>query len=328
MTLSILLSISIAVLPVFTLNYLCRTPIGYYSAAGLPLLVTLICVAVYFLRTKKIPEFYLEVHEYDMQKMMRVLCVGAMLIATFLLVYSIHQYYPYPYLLDEWQHIAQGIQVADRQGIAYENPYYKNADGTGEAGYYEKGFHVFLAECFMLTGQEPTKFYTYLPALFAAIAALTVFTFTYKASNSYATGLLAMMFYAALRSNVSILGPWFYVPETMGFAYIYAILYLVDTGLERYSIRLLTLSSILTLTLAIIYPSSAAVAYIAAIIYVAMRRDTLGDKNIWLIAGTLAIPLLSTGYLLDIMNRGTTDKTPAYLITNHIISGLGIQVRR
>jgi hypothetical protein len=326
-SIAILSSISISILPVFALNYLFKTPINYYTVVLSSLLVTCACAIIYLARTREIPEFFFEMHEYGTQKILRVLCVLLILAASFLLVYSIHQYYPYPYLLDEWQHIAQGIQVADTGNITLNNPYYKDGNVTNEPGYYEKGFHVFLAECFMLTGQEPARFYTILPALFAAITGLIVFTFTYKTTKNYATGLFALLFYAALRSNISVLGPWFYVPLSMGFAYIYAILYLAAIGLERYSIRLLTLSSILLLTLALIHPWSAAIAYTVVILYVIMRRRILADKNVILIAGVLAIPLVSFGYVINTMWQGDFYKTAVHFAGNYLISGLGIPVK-
>jgi len=326
-SIAIISSISISILPIFALNYFYKIPINYYTVVLSSGFITIACAIIYLARTREIPEFFFEMHEYGGQKVFRVMCVLLILTASFLLVYSIHQYYSYPYLLDEWQHIAQGIQIADTGNITLNNPYYKDVNVSSEPGYYEKGFHVFLAECFMLTGQEPVRFYVILPAIFAAITGLIVFTFTYKTTKNYAIGLFALLFYAGLRSNVSVLGPWFYVPLTMGFAYIYAILYLAATGLERYSIRLLTLSSMLLLTLALIHPWSAAIAYTVVILYVIARHRILEDKNVILIVGALAIPLVSFGYVLNTMWQGDYIKTLSYFAGNYLISGLGIPVK-
>lgn len=323
---SVISSISINILPIFVLNYVFKIPINYYTVVVSALLVTAICVIIYFLRTREIPEFYFEIHEYGLQKVLRVLCVLALLAANFLLVYSIHQNYSYLYMLDEWQHMAEGIQVQDNAGIVLQNPYYKDP-GTGiESGFFEKGFHIFLAEVFMLTGQVPVQIYVILPALFAAITALIVFTFAYKTTNNYAIGLFAMLFYAALRSNVSVLGPWFYVPLTMGFTYIYAILYLFSAGLERYRLRLLLLSSLLLLTLALIHPWSAAVVFPAIILYIILRPGILKEKNVHIIVGIMLIPFLSLGYIINTFWQGTFEKTLAYFTANFLVSGLGIPV--
>jgi hypothetical protein len=326
-SIAIISSISISILPIFALNFFYKIPINYYTVVFSSILITAACAIIYLARTREIPEFFFEMHEYDSQKVLRVMCVLIILAAGSLLVYSVHQYYSYPYLLDEWQHIAQGIQIADTGNITLQNPYYKDVNVASEPGYYEKGFHVFLAEFFMLTGQEPARFYVILPALFAAITGLIVFTFTYKTTKNYAIGLFALLFYAGLRSNVSVLGPWFYVPLTMGFAYIYAILYLAANGLERYSIRLLTLSSMLLLTLALIHPWSAAIAYTVVILYVIARRKVLEDKNMLLIAGVLAIPLASFGYVLNTMWQGSYEKTLAHFAGTYLISSLGIPVK-
>ncbi len=325
-SISIISSISINILPIFVLNYVFKIPINYYTVVASALLFTAACIIIYFLRTREIPEFYYEIHEYGLQKVLRVLCVLALVAANFLLVYSIHQNYSYPYMLDEWQHMAEGIQVQDNAGIVLQNPYYKDGGAGIESGFFEKGFHVFLSELFMLTGQDPVRIYAIMPALFAAITALIVFTFAYKTTNNYAIGLFTMLFYAALRSNVSVLGPWFYVPLTMGFAYIYAILYLFSAGLERYRLRLLLLSSLFLLTLALIHPWSAAVVFPAIILYPFLRPGILKEKNVHLIAGIMLIPFLSLGYIIKIMWQGTFEKTLSYFTANFLVSGLGIPV--
>ncbi len=325
-SIAVLSSITISILPIFTLNYVFKTPIDYYTIVASSLFVTLACVIIYFLRSRKMPEFYFEIHEYGLQKFLRLFCVLALLAANFLLVYSVHQDYSYPYLLDEWQHIAEGIQVQDNAGIVLHNPYYRDGGSGIELGFFENGFHVFLAEFFMLTGQEPVRIYAILPALFAAATALVVFTYTYKTSGSYGTGLFAMLFYAALRSNVSVLGPWFFVPMTLGFAYIYAILYLFSAGIERYSLRLLLLSSVFLLTLALIHPWSAAVVFPAIILYLILRPGILKEKNAHLIAGIMVIPLLSLDYIINVVWQGTLEKTGPYFTENFLISGLGLPV--
>jgi hypothetical protein len=324
-SIAVVSSITINILPVFAINYVLGTPVNYYTVVASSLLISLLCAVIYFLRARKMPEFYYEIHEYGLQKFLRAFCVLALLAVNFLLVYSIHQDYSYPYLLDEWQHVAEGIQVQDNAGIVLHNPYYKNGGTEGGAGLFERGFRVFLAEFFMLTGQEPARIYAILPAVFAAATGLIVFTFAYKTTGNYATGLFAILFYAALRSNVSVLGPWFFVPMTMGFAYIYAILYLFSAGLERYSIRLLTLSSVFLLTLALIHPLSAAVVFPAMILYVILRPGILKEKNAKLMAGIMLLPFLLSVCIFNAAWQETMEKTLSYS-ANYFINGTTTQI--
>ncbi|MEA3255519.1 MAG: DUF1616 domain-containing protein [Candidatus Altiarchaeota archaeon] len=260
---------------------------------------------------------------YSRKKFLEVSCILSLLLITFLLVYGIHKDYSYPFISDEWHHIAQGVQIVDKEGIHLQNPYYKEDVEFLETGFFEIGFHVFLAEFFLLTSQDLVLSYVYLPAVFACISSFILFTFVYKVSKNFYIGLLSMLFFAGLKSNISVLGPWFFIPLTLGFAYIYLLFYLTITGLERNSFVSLALSAFILLSLALIHPWSASFIMPVVVVYLLLRPGLI-SKNLWGLLVFFLIPLSSFIYVFRILWQGSFIETLDYFIKNFLIRDLGI----
>ncbi|MFC1686016.1 hypothetical protein ACFLZZ_03265 [Nanoarchaeota archaeon] len=184
------------------------------------------------------------------------------LIFVFCLVYSVHFDYNYPFHSDEWQHAAQSVGVVDR-GYGGFNPYF---EGEGERKDLEIGFHVFLAEMFLITGMDPVQDYQWLPALFATIAAFILFVFVNKVSN-FPTAIFSMLFFASIKSNVNILGLWFFVPLTLAVLLLYLLFFLFSEGLEKKDLRLLFVSVIILFTLFLVHGISAVFAAPILLLY-------------------------------------------------------------
>lgn len=323
-SLSIVSSISLNVLPVFFLNYFLKLPITLHTLIAGILLITLLFTAIYLLRIRGLPRVTLT--RYNRDEFLRVSCILVLLLITFLLVYDIHNDYSYPFISDEWHHIAQGVQIMDKAGIRLQNPYYKERVEYLETGFFEIGFHVFLAEIFLLTNQNPVLFYIYLPAVFACISSFILFTFVYKVSKNFYMGLLSMLFFTGLKSNISVLGPWFFIPLTLGFAFIYILFYLTVIGLERNSFISLVLSSFILLSLALIHPWSASFILPVVAIYLLLRHELI-SRNLHGILVLFLIPLSSFIYVFRILWQGSFIETLAYFIENFLVRELEIPVR-
>ena len=94
----------------------------------------------------------------------------AALVFVFLLVYSPHFNYAYPYHTDEWHHISEAISLGENgSGI---NPYFKEKPRIVD---YEIGYHFFLAGIFVFV--NPVLAYKFFPAIFACAAAIVLFIF-------------------------------------------------------------------------------------------------------------------------------------------------------
>lgn len=172
------------------------------------------------------------------------------------------QSYPYPLHVDEWTHLAQAIYIMRAGTRGFTNPY------TPDLEYHldwESGFHIFTAAHFLLTNTGPVLTYKYLPALFAAITALTIFAFM-KRITDYRTAILAILFTATLKSNINLLGTWFFIPLTMSIPYIYLILtHLTQSRQDKG--RHIILILLYLLLLAILYPPAAVLAAVTILLY-------------------------------------------------------------
>lgn len=112
------------------------------------------------------------------------------------------------------------------------------------------GFHILLLPLSKIANL--VLIYKFLPAIWAVISALILFYIVYKKTNkSFFTALLAMIFFASIKSNVNITGLWFFTPLTFSIPFIFLFVYFFTEGLEKESKKLILLS---LLTMAVLLP--------------------------------------------------------------------------
>ncbi len=161
-------------------------------------------------------------------KNIKALLIGLTAIAVFFLVYQIHWSYHLPYHVDEWHHITEGIRVGNYG--EYLMDYTAKGLSDGFSG-TEFGFHIFLFIISWFTNL--INIYQFLPAIWAAIGSLIIFFVTYKKSESFFVGWLSMLFFASIKSNVNLMGIWFFTPLSFAIPFIYLFFYLFTEGLEK-----------------------------------------------------------------------------------------------
>lgn len=145
--------------------------------------------------------------------------LSIVLVFIFLLIYSPHFNYRFPYHIDEWHHITQ-TKILFNEGFKQL-----------EIG-IETGFHVFLLPLYRTTNL--VLVYKFLPALWGVLGALAIFWVTYKKTNkNYLIALLSVVFFASIRSDVNITGLWFFTPLTFSIPLIYLYIYLFTKGVEK-----------------------------------------------------------------------------------------------
>lgn len=170
-----------------------------------------------------------------------------LLAITFLLVYSIHFEYKFPYHVDEWHHISEAIKL--NQGQNYFSQ-------TNKASLTESGFHIFL-NLFLLSNIDLVLIYQYLPAIWAMIAGLVLFLTTYYfTQKNFTIALISLLFFASIKSNVNIAGLWFFTPLTFSIPIIYLYFYFFNSGIKNQKKSHLLLSTILICLLIPTHPIS------------------------------------------------------------------------
>ena len=195
-------------------------------------------------------------------------------------VYS--QRLDFPLHADEWSHLAQAMYIMSSGGPGFTNPYFLGGPAHPDL---ESGFHIFTAIHFLLTGQDPVLGYKYLPAMFAALSALTLYLLTRKVTGNKNIGYLSILFFATLKSNINLMGLWFYIPLTMSFFILFCHLHLCQQLRQdkRDTVTKLLLLSTFAAAAAT-YPPLAALMAVLTIPYVIKS----GVKPRYLAAGAIA----------------------------------------
>lgn len=170
---------------------------------------------------------------------------------------------------DEWTHLAQSIYIIDSRGIGFTNPYIKGFPSRLDL---ESGFHLFTAEHFILLKSDPVLSYKFLPALFAIITALFIFLFMRKITNEN-IAFLSMLFFATLKSNINLLGTWFFTPLTMSFFILFLYFYFFVDKKKNLTKNILLIT--IVLLSAFIYPLLTIIIVGTSLVYIVLNHKDL-----------------------------------------------------
>lgn len=197
------------------------------------------------------------------------------LIFASLLVFFPHYGYDYPLHVDEWQHLAQSRHLSETGEFSFLNPYFENESTPFT---YEQGFHVFLSSFLEGGGLDPVTSYKYLPVLFMLLGCLAMFYLTFELFRNYWVSLLSMLFYATLKSNVNIYGPWFLVPLTFAIPFISVFLVTFLKGVKG-DVRYLMVSGLIAVLLLLSHPISLTFLFPVLMIYFLFSKQP--NKMFW-----------------------------------------------
>src|SRR3989344_957522 len=195
------------------------------------------------------------------------------LIFVFLLVYSPHFSYKYPLHIDEYHHIAKAINFIENKELNtipnYQHqPYSPNL---------EPGFTIFLS---LLVSMKLNLilFYKFLPAIFAALAAFTLFHLMFYITKNFYLAISSIVFFASLKSNINLHGLWFFTPLTLAMPLIFLFFLLFLKALDKKSSKILVLTILVLILLFTVHPTSAVLVYIITFWYLLIKKDF--KKNI------------------------------------------------
>lgn len=191
---------------------------------------------------------------------------------VFFLVYSPHFQNRFPLHVDEWHHIEESIKFQ-------EGNYHWSTFS------FRIGFQLFL---FLIPNL--ILVYQLLPALWAVLSALVLFYVAYKKSGNFWVGLFSVLFFSSIKSNVNIMGLWFFTPLTFSIPFIFAFMYFYSEGLEKKSKKFVLLSFLFMVILIPIHVISLSFAIPILLVYSFMHwRYILKEWKFFIIF--LLIPL-------------------------------------
>src|SRR3989344_7143633 len=229
---------------------------------------------------------------------------------VFLLVYSPHFNYSFPYHVDEWHHLSESIRLGN-----YGE--YLDAFRAGTARGFsglEIGFHfaLFLLSFLVIL----ISVYQFLPAIFAVLGALALFYLVYrKTDGNFWLGFFAIIFFASIKSNVNVTGLWFFTPMTFSIPLIFLYFYFFDQGVGQQKPKSLLISFGLMTVLLFVHSVSFIFSLPALIIYSLLNHQfLLKEYKLFLVPlAVLVLGVLFYKYALDI---------PNFLLASRVLSDL------
>jgi len=184
-----------------------------------------------------------------------ILTISCILIFT--LIYSIHFDYRFPYHLDEWNH------------ISFSNSF-------PSINHLELGFHFFLKCLSYFTNL--VLIYKFLPAIWGVLSALALFYIVYKKSDKFWIAIFSIIFLASIKSNLNILGFWFFTPLTFSIPFIFLYIYFFNEGFLRRKKSYIILSLLIMIFLIPIHAVSVLFSIPFLIIYSLINYKYLKEE--------------------------------------------------
>lgn len=200
------------------------------------------------------------------------------LIFVFFIVYSPHFMNFYPFHFDEWTHISKTVTLR-QEGLTFDWPMP-----------IEIGFDILLLVISLFF--DLVLIYQFLPAINAVIIAVILFYFL-KKEFGYWAGLSSVIFLASLRSNINVLGLWFFVPVIAAISFDYLCLFFLEGSVKNNKPERMYLVALFLFLIAFIHQSSFLVVALVVFIYLCFNyKFVLDNKKYFTPFLILAIPIL------------------------------------
>lgn len=221
----------------------------------------------------------------------RVLLLALILILTSTIVYSPHLVTPFPLHADEWHHIEQALRL-------------KNSEYKFGTQSVEIGFHIFLLIISYLT--DLVLFYKFLPAIWAVLSSIILFAIILNKTSRFYIAILAIIFFASIKSNVNIMGLWFFTPLTFSIPFIFLYIYLFTEGIQKQNKKYILTSLVIMLFLIPVHSISVLFAIPFLAIYALIHyKYLLREYKFFLLF--LLIPVIGIFFYSQIFNLTIVD---------------------
>jgi len=180
--------------------------------------------------------------------------LAAVLVLVFFVVYSPHLYYDYSYPLhyDEWIHVNAAKILINSWTGDVDLPTNLVMDTQ-----YEYAFDILLSLIEIIPAVDLVTFYQFLPAIIAIISSLLLFIFVWRINNNFYSAILAILLFSLLKSNVNLLGLWFFLPSTLSYLFLFLVFIYISRFFSTNNKKDLYLFYLFSLFLFVFYPPNA-----------------------------------------------------------------------
>jgi hypothetical protein len=240
---------------------------------------------------QKIPENQIDYAIDDLpirKRVMQAAIVCLIVLFTCFIVYSPHLDYGFPFHYDEWMHLKDTLKSIEKGQLIQDRAF---------SAHQESGFHMWLIPTIFMTGVDIISYLQYLPFLFMGFSSLALFVLLKRLTKSFSTAVFGMIIFASLKSNINVLGPWFFVPLTMAFPLIYLFFFSFVQGTKPGNEKFFVLAFVFLLSLFTIhFFSFLFIVPIVAFYLILNYRFVL--RRWYIIAPTICLPLLGFFFTL------------------------------
>ncbi|MEE9525149.1 MAG: hypothetical protein V3V78_00900 [Candidatus Woesearchaeota archaeon] len=325
--LSIALSLCLVILNGFIIHIFLG--LSFWSVLISLLLISLIPVLVYFKKEKidfkkiKLPRLN---RKQILQIIMLIFCLSILAVK----VYKPHFDNPYPIHLDEWSRLLETTHIIEEgkfnQGFNPQFVGHPSADVR-----LNPGFQFILSQFYLISGVDPILFFKYLPALFAILTGLIIFSFLTKISNQW-VGLFAIIFLSFMKTNDNTLGISYLVALTMTFPLLYALMYSLYNAFEEKNSLYLLLASFIYFTVLVIHEQTGASFFPIILLYIIInaiifaiknkKHFLISTKGVFVVLASLLIPIFSLYVARALIWRGSLAKSWGLLLKLFVWKGI------
>jgi hypothetical protein len=155
----------------------------------------------------------------------------AVLLVGIYTTYKPHLEYPYPLQIDEWEHFAMAEEATLTGEIPTYWPIYKNSPDSGTMK-WERNYHSLLAVFFIALPFPHELTMVLIPSILSIVLMLSSFVLMRYLTGSDLAGIVAAVLVVMMKSNITLMGPWFAVPSAAGLALTPLIFYLFLKALD------------------------------------------------------------------------------------------------
>ena len=202
-----------------------------------------------------------------------LICITAAIVT-----YSPHIAFPLPFHTDEWTHIGFAVSMNQTGHVVHQWPYFKESPEAGTD--LEFGFHMLVLGLSYFSQIRPEHIAVIMPAVFSVITVISTFFLVRYLFDEF-SAIFATLFVFTIKTNVTTLGPMFFVPVTACIPLLPVLIYLILDSFERSDINLFVLTTFFFAGTTLVHPTTTLMLLIPFGIYLLLRyRLLLKNKKI------------------------------------------------
>jgi hypothetical protein len=255
-----------------------------------PLFLSLLLIGGVYMLRMRVHEIVLGVMDTSRDEWKRVVISAFLSLLAAFFIFIPHRNYEWPIHADEWWTIGTIQNVGEGRGLNI-HPY------TFQSLVNDKpGFSSYIAGSLGLVRADPVRAWPYLPSINIFLVSFITSLLMFRHTRNKWVSWCVPFFFAALRSNIFMLGWWFFVPAM--FSFVLLVPFFLSFSDWRESTRGIVWASTVFLALSLIYLPYAVIVGIIALL--SLRKKIFEKRKIYIVALVLCVAMIvKLGFLMS-----------------------------